>query len=138
MTWFLSQGLTELAERFPEDFSSLMEAFEGGTGEKEKPAVRHLAPRQPNVLPAKQKHMPMTRNIKPSEIRNLANIIAEEEERQKKENFKKGMLKKNQFKDLGVCQKPSSPPHGQVIECLHQRIGMILHLPIHQRRLYIS
>ena len=125
--------MTELAERFPEDFSSLMEAFEGGTGEKEKPAVRHLAPRQPNVLPAKQKHMPMTRNIKPSEIRNLANIIAEEEERQKKENFKKGMLKKNQFKDLGVCQKPSSPPHGQVIECLHQRIGMILHLPIHQR-----
>ena len=107
--------MTELAERFPEDFSSLMEAFEGGTGEEEKPAVRHLAPRQPNVLPAKQKHMPMTRNIKPSEIRNLANIIAEEEERQKKENFKKGMLKKNQFKDLGVCQKPPSPPHGQVI-----------------------
>ena len=116
---FLLKGLTELAERFPEDFSSLMEAFEGGTGLK--PAVRHVAARHPNVLPAKLKHMPMTRNIKPSEIRNLANIIAEEEERQRKENFKKGMLKKDQLKDLGVCQKPPSPPHGQVIQSLHQR-----------------
>ena len=114
--------MTELAERFPEDFSSLMEAFEGGIGEKEKkPAVRHLPARQPNVLPAKLKHMPMTRNIKPSEIRNLANIIAEEEERQRKENFKKGMSKKDQLKDLGVCRKPPSPPHGQVIQSLHQR-----------------
>jgi len=107
--------LTELAERFPEDFSSLMEAFESGAGEKKKPAVRHVSARQPNVLPAKLKHMPMTRNIKPSEIRNLANIIAEEEERQRKENFKKGMLKKDQLKDLGVCRKPPSPPHGQVL-----------------------
>ena len=109
--------MTELAERFPEDFSSLMEAFEGGNVEQEKPAVRHqVVAHQPKVLPAKQKkHMPMTRNIKPSEIRNLANIIAEEEERQKMEKAKKGKLKKNQFKDLGVCQKPPSPPHGQVI-----------------------
>ena len=94
---FLLKGLTELAERFPEDFSSLMEASEGGTGLK--PAVRHVTARQPNVLPAKLKHMPMTRNIKPSEIRNLANIIAEEEERQRKENFKKGMSKKDQLKE---------------------------------------
>ena len=116
--------MTELAERFPEDFSSLMEAFEGGNVENEKPAVRHqVVAHQPKpVLPAKQKkHMPMTRNIKPSEIRNLANIIAEEEERQKMEKVKKGMLKKNQFKDLGVCQKPPSPPHGQVIQSLQQR-----------------
>ena len=116
--------MTELAERFPEDFSSLMEAFEGGAGKQEKPVVRHVVAHQPNVHPAKQKHMPTTRNIKPSEIRNLANIIAKEEERQKMDNVKKGMFKKDQFKDLGVCQKPPSPPHGQVIQCLHQRIGM--------------
>ena len=105
-----------MAERFPEDFSSLMEAFEGGASEK--PVSRHHVVK-PHAVPAKkkmkQKHLPMTRNIKASEIRNLANIIAEEEERQKKDNFKKGMLKKNQFKDQGVCKKPPSPPHGQVI-----------------------
>ena len=100
-----------MAERFPEDFSSLMEAFEGGASEK--PVSRHHVVK-PHVVPAKkkQKHLPMTRNIKASEIRNLANIIAEEEARQKN-NIKK--LEKDRFKDPGVCLKPPSPPHGQVV-----------------------
>ena len=102
-----------MAERFPEDFSSLMEAFEGGASEK--PVSRHHVVK-PHVVPAKkkqkQKHLPMTRNIKASEIRNLANIIAEEEARQKN-NIKK--FKKDRFKDPGVCLKPTSPPHGQVV-----------------------
>ena len=103
-------GLTELAERFPEDFSSLMEAFEGGAEEKARSIPRHNATTKKHHL-GKQRHAPMTRNIKQSEIRNLANIIAEEEE----ERQKMGKFPKDQkFKDLGVCQKPSSPPHGQV------------------------
>ena len=102
-----------------------MEAFEGGSGKQEKPVVRHIVAHQTNVHPAKQKlHMPTTRNIKPSEIRNLANIIAEEEERQKMDNVKKGMFKKDRFKDLGVCQKPPSPPHGQVIRSLYHGNGL--------------
>ena len=88
-----------------------MEAFEGGAEEKARSIPRHDAPTKVHH-PGKQRHAPMTRNIKQSEIRNLANIIAEEEE---EERQKMGKFPKDQkFKDLGVCQKPSSPPHGQV------------------------
>ena len=90
-----------------------MEAFEGGAEEKARSIPRHDAPTKVHH-PGKQRHAPMTRNIKQSEIRNLANIIAEEEE----ERQKMGKFPKDQkFKDLGVCQKPSSPPHGQVAHC---------------------
>ena len=94
-------GLTELAQRFPEDFSSLMDAFEEEQEEKEI-------------------HRPSVRNIQPSEIRMLANIISEEEVTETRKEVKE--VKKAKKVNKGskvvrkdvICKKPASPSNGQV------------------------
>ena len=50
------RGLTELAERFPEDFTSLMDTFH-----------------EPNPHP----HSPASKSISPMDILNLANMITQ-------------------------------------------------------------
>ena len=56
-------GLTELAERFPEDFTSLMDTFH----EPHQPRLNHL----------QQLQSADTRSISPMDILNLANMITQ-------------------------------------------------------------
>ena len=56
-------GLTELAERFPEDFTSLMDTFH----EPHQPRLNHL----------QQLQSADTKSISPMDILNLANMITQ-------------------------------------------------------------
>jgi len=61
-------GLTELADRFPEDFTSLMKTFHN----QQTP--------DPHGAQFQEPHNPQTRNISPMEILNLANMITQANE----------------------------------------------------------